>query len=111
MQDKQIEKMRIMLLEDKDDNSKDEIFKSLLEDAEAIALDTLFPFQRDKKILDINDIRLMNWKVRCAIELYNRIGSENIETYSENGLSVTYKAGLISSHLMNELVPRAGVIK
>ena len=48
---------------------------------------------------------------RCAIELYRKIGTTNVQSYSENGLSVTYMTGLISSSLMNELVPKAGVPK
>ena len=59
-----------------------------------------------------NDRRLRNWQVRCAIELYKKMGTTNVQSYSENGLSVTYMTGLLSSELLNELSPpKAGVIR
>ena len=38
--------------------------------------------------------------------------STNVQSYSENGLSVTYLTGLISSDLLRELMPpKAGIPK
>ena len=56
-----------------------------------------------------NTWRMRFWQVRCAIELYNKRDSANIQSYSENGLSVSYLSGLISKTLLDELIPKAGV--
>lgn len=105
----QLQKMRLEILNDINDESKDDIFKMKLLDAKIIALNTLFPFHDTKVDIDENNVRLRDWQVRCAIELYNKIGNENISSYSENGLSVTFLEGVISSSLLKELVPKVGV--
>lgn len=108
---RQIEKMRLEILSDITDKTMDEVFKSKLEDAETIALDALYPYDKTINKLS-NDRRLRNWQVRCAIELYKKMGTTNVQSYSENGLSVTYMTGLLSSELLNELSPpKAGVIR
>lgn len=107
----QIKRMRLEILGDVADSTKDEVFKLKLDDAEVVALNTLYPYDCEQKELDKTNKRLMNWQTRCAIELYRKIGTTNVQSYSENGLSVTYMTGLISSSLMNELVPKAGVPK
>jgi hypothetical protein len=106
--EEQITQMRITILEDENDSSKDSIFNIMLSNAKAIALNTLYPF--DKTITDIEktNFRLRNWQVRCAIELYNAIGKNGLQSYTENGLSVTYFQNLISPVLYRELVPKAG---
>lgn len=110
-QEEQLFRMRLEILNDPSDRTEDEIFKSKLDDAEIIALNTLYPYDYEKKRLDRSNKRLANWQTRCAIELYRKMGTTNVQSYSENGLSVTYMTGLISSSLMNELVPKAGVPK
>ncbi|MEI3530083.1 MAG: hypothetical protein V8Q75_03285 [Bacilli bacterium] len=111
-QEEQLKKMRLEILGDVADNTKDEVFKIKLDDAEVVALNTLYPYDYEQKELDKTNKRLMNWQTRCAIELYKKIGTTNVQSYSENGLSVTYMTGLISSSLMNELrPPKAGIPK
>lgn len=110
-QNEQLQIMRLEILGDVANSNKDEVFKSKLDDAEIVALNTLYPYDYEKKELDKNNKRLVNWQTRCAIELYKKMGTTNVQSYSENGLSVTYMTGLISSSLMNELVPKAGTIK
>lgn len=107
-QEEQIIQMRITVLNDENDDSKDSVFSVMLNNAKAIALNTLYPF--DKTITDIDEtnFRLRNWQVRCAIELYNAIGKNGLQSYTENGLSVTYFQNLISPVLYRELVPKAG---
>ena len=41
-------------------------------------------------------------QTKCAIELYNGIGKENVTSYSENGLSESYEKAGISKDLLNE---------
>ena len=100
--------MRLEILGDKADNSKDEMFKSKLEDAESIALDTLYPYDKTKTQLPYNR-RLRMWQVRCARELYKAMERIGVKSYTENGLSVSYLSSLVSQDLINELVPKAGV--
>ena len=109
----QLKKMRLEILGDVTNKSKDDIFKTKLDDAEIVALNTLFPYDLSKDTIDAeNNKRLANWQTRCAIELYRKMGTTNVQSYSENGLSVTYLTGLISKELLNELTPpKAGAIK
>lgn len=109
----QLKKMRLEILGDVTNKSKDDIFKIKLDDAEIVALNTLFPYDLSKDTIDAeNNKRLANWQTRCAIELYKKMGTTNVQSYSENGLSVTYLTGLISKDLLNELAPpKAGAIK
>ena len=105
--EEQLIQMRWMILGNAEDNSKDTIFNIMLNNAKAIILNTLFPFD-SKAVLDETNFRLRNWQVRCAIELYNAVDREGIQSYSENGFSVSYLASKISTSLMGELVPKAG---
>lgn len=107
----QLKKMRLEILGDLTDDTKDEVFKLKLDDAETIALNALYPYDLTKTEIDKDNKRLANWQVRCAIELYGKIGTTNVSQYSENNLSVAYMTGLVSKELMNELIPNAGVPK
>lgn len=104
--EQQLKKMRLEILNDIDNTSKDEIFLSKLDDAKWIALDTLYPF--NKEITELPD-RYLNWQVRCAIELYELIGQNGYISYSENGLSYSRASEYVSKQLMNELTPKADV--
>lgn len=104
-----ITKMRIEILGDSSDTSKDDVFEEKIKDAKGIALYVLYPFDEEAELPDT--WRMNNWIVRCAIELYNKMSTLNIQSYSENGLSVSYLTGSISKILLDELVPKAGVIK
>ena len=108
-QEEQLIQMRITVLNDENDDSKNSVFTVMLNNAKAIVLNTLYPF--DKTITDIDEtnFRLRNWQVRCAIELYEAIGKNGLQSCTENGLSVTYFQNLISPALYRELVPKAGV--
>lgn len=100
-------KMRIEILNDASDDSCDEVFEQKLNDAKGIALYVLYPYDDTKELPDT--WRMNNWIVRCAIELYNKMSTLNVQSYSENGLSVSYLTGSISKILLDELIPKAGV--
>ncbi|MBO7614793.1 MAG: hypothetical protein J6T15_03760 [Bacilli bacterium] len=102
-------KMRIEILNNANDSSCDDIFEQKLADARGIALYVLYPYDDEKELPDT--WRMKNWIVRCAIELYHKMSTLNVQSYSENGLSVSYLTGSISKILLDELVPNAGVIK
>lgn len=102
--------MRILILgiEQAENSEKDEVFRIKLEDAKNIVLDKVYPFNQD--ISELPE-RLKNWQLRAAVELYQRTGEEGITSYSENGLSYSYKTDLLSEELIHELPPPyAGVI-
>lgn len=102
--------MRLEILENEDDSSKDCIFEQKLEDAKYEYLRLVYPFNLD--IDELPNDRAKNWQTKCAIELYNLAGNENVIQYSENGLSETYAKAGISKDLLNELPPaKAGVPK
>ena len=108
-EDEKLIKMRISILGNSDDESLDDIFLEKLDDAKSIALYTLYPFDEYAELPDT--WRMGMWLTRCAIELYNKKDSANVQSYSENGISVSYLSGLISKTLLNELIPKAGVPK
>ena len=89
------------------DNSKDDIFILMLKRAKYIALGTLYPF--DYEIDELPQRIKEDWQVRCACELFEKVDNSNVQSYSENGLSITYFTGLLSSELMKELTPKVGV--
>lgn len=102
--------MRLEILEDAEDNSKDEIFKIKLQDAKYEYLRLVYPF--NPEIEELPNDRAKNWQTKCAIELYNNMGNENVIQYSENGLSETKARAGLSQDLLNELPPpKAGVPK
>ena len=87
----------------------DFLLETLIEDSINIGLSLKYPFN------DYSDKALPkkynNWVIRCACELYNLAGNENIKSYSENGLNwEKFKSGL-STDLINEIVPSVGTIQ
>ena len=107
-EEEQLKEMRIEILEKVKDDSKDEVFKIKLKRAKQRYLRLVYPFNRE--ITELPDDRAKDWQTKCAIELYNLAGDENLTSYSENGLSETYARAGISQDLLNELPPpEAGV--
>lgn len=110
-EEEQLKRMRLEILKDSNNISLDDTFKIKLDDAEVIALNTLYPYDKTKTSIDENDKRLKNWQTRCAIILYNKADSTNVQSYSENGLTVSFMKGLLPDELINELISKAGAIK
>lgn len=110
-QEQQLQKMRLEILGDSTNDTKDDVFNSKLDDAEVVALNTLYPYDLTKTELDKTNKRLANWQTRCAIELYKAMERIGVQSYAENGLSVSFLTSLISPSLIHELVPKAGAIK
>lgn len=111
-QDEQLMKMRLEILGDVANQSEDDVFKSKLDDAEIVALNTLYPYDLTKTTIDAkNNKRLANWQTRCATELYKAMERIGYQSYSENGLSVQFLTSLLSNDLLGELVPKAGIPK
>ena len=107
MDDTKLQEMRLKILGDIDDDSKDELFQILLKNAKYIALNALYPFDWEAEELPKRVEE--DWVIRCAIELYDLMEDGAYTSYSENGLSWTKSSELVSYKLMNELTPKAGV--
>lgn len=102
--------MRLEILDNINDESKDEIFKIKLKRAKNIYLRLVYPF--NNSITELPDDIAIDWQTRCAIELYNLGGDVGIISYSENGLSETKAKAGLSQDLLNDLPPAHGrVIK
>ncbi len=109
-EEEQLKEMRLEIFEDSSNDSKDEVFKLKLKRAKQRYLRLVYPFNRE--ITELPDDRAKDWQTKCAIELYNLAGDENLTSYSENGLTEKYARAGISQDLLNELPPpQAGVIK
>ncbi len=108
-EDEQLKEMRIEILEDSSNNSKDEVFKIKLKRAKFRYLRLVYPY-RYRTMTELPDKQAQDWQTKCAIELYNLNGDENLKSYSENGLSESYARAGLSPDLLNELPPpEAGV--
>lgn len=102
--------MRLEILENVDDDSKDEVFKIKLEDAKYKYLRLVYPY--NPEIEELPNDRARSWQTKCAIELYKLKGNENTISYAENGLSESYEKAGVSKDLLSELPPaKAGVPK
>ena len=84
---------------------------SLLEESESIALSTLYPFLDDFEGIELPK-KYYNWQIRACVELYKWEGNTGAKAYAENSLSWSRdNDGQLSTALMDELVPCAGVPK
>ena len=100
--------MRLEILEDITDDSKDDIFKIKLEDAKYKYLGLVYPY--NPEIEELPNDRAKNWQTDCAIELYKLDDEGNYTQYSENGLQWTKSKAGLSNDLLNDLPPaKAGV--
>ena len=90
-------------------NTYIEALNRLLEDSKFIALSLRFPYK------DYSNMALPskynNWQLRCCVELYSLIGTANIKSYAENGLSWTRDSGCLSGSLTSEIEPMVGYIQ
>ena len=84
------------------------MLNSLLQDSTQIMLGKLFPFEDFSNY--VRPPQYNNWLIRCCIELYNLADKQGITAYAENGLSWTKLSDGLSHWLMNQLIPRAGVL-
>lgn len=91
------------------DTSNDLIFELMLKRAKYIALGTLYPY--DLEITELPQRIKEDWQVRCACELFDKLDNSNVQSYSENGLAISYFTDLLPESLMKELTPKAGVPK
>lgn len=113
-----VEKTQLELLKERIEYNE-QVFKNkenyekclerLLEDSKYIALSLRYPYE-DYSLLELPK-KYYNWQLRCCEQLYSLIGSDNIVSYSENGLSWTKDSSYLNKGLTNEIMPKVGVPK
>lgn len=89
-----------------DNNSA--LLEELLESAKEIILSRRFPHSDWP---DEVEPRYRGLQIRIALDLYNKRGAEGELAHSENGISRTYTAGWVSRDLLDEIVPKCGVVQ
>ena len=80
----------------------------LLEDSKYIALSLRYPY-KDYSTLELPK-KYYNWQLRCCEELIKLIGSANVKSYSENGISWTKDSGYLTDSLVSEIEPMVGAV-
>ncbi len=80
--------------------------------AKEVLINTLYPFDPsiDPETFVVPR-RYENWIIRAAIEMIERAGVSSAVAYNENGIGIQYGRAQISSALIGELTPKAGIIK
>lgn len=87
------------------------ILQGYLDDAESIALETLYPFLDDYEDVELPK-KYFNWQIRAAVEISKWQGNQGVKSYSETGLSWSKdNDGVLSTALLDELIPRVGTPK
>lgn len=55
-------------------------------------------------------VRYQSLQIRIAAELYNHIGANGQTSYTNNGITRVWESSDVAQSLLNEVVPRVGVI-
>ena len=107
----QLKDMRLIILDDIEDESKDDYFKYYLKVAKNTYLVRVYPFDY-MNMTELPDNIAAEWQTRCAIQLYDNHsnGLDNAIMYSENGLQIQFAKGGISKDLLAELPPPKGKV-
>lgn len=97
---------------DKDDTTLDESLKEIIEQVTDRFYSLKYPFDFD---IDDEDVpkRFNSWIVQASVSVFDSIGYANVRSYSENGVSISWQTmnDGISASLINDLIPKAGVVK
>lgn len=94
-------------------DGEDETLQQLLDIAENIALQTVFPYAQHFEDLEL-PTQYNFWVILAAKELYENKGMTGAYfQYSENGIAYTLKEmnGMLSTGLISQLIPKASVPK
>ena len=88
----------------------DYLLNLLIEMAKDLAKRTIYPFEDDYDEIVLSR-KYDYWVVLAAKEMYQNLGNENVRSYSENGLSISYNElqGGISKSLLGQLTSKVGI--
>lgn len=86
--------------------TNEDILLDCLESAKAAIQSRRYPFgdAPDELEPQYEDLQF-----RCAVDIYNKAGAEGQLGHTENGISRSYEAAWISTQLLQEVTPYAGV--
>lgn len=103
---------KLKLLLNITDNSKDSLLNLLLEIANDVVKQTVYPFVEDLEYVELGS-RYDYFILQASKEMYQNLGSENVVKYSENGIAIEYSEMVngISQSLLSQLTPKVGVPK
>ena len=87
--------------------SDEDLLRDILESARSAILARRYPFQDWPETLEP---RYEDLQLRCALDLYAKIGAEGQTSHSENGISRTWESSWISEELLREVTPLAGMV-
>lgn len=105
MEIKELFKREIELLEKRFPEKKD-----IIEDEIENSVNIYRGLKQDFEISSFNEYE-RNWIKRCAMELIERgTDTHNIQSYNENGYSLSYYESLISLELRREVFPKVKTI-
>lgn len=105
-----LSKLKLLLGIATSDTTKDSLLELLIENATELAKNTLYPFVEDIASIELGS-RYNTWILNASKEMYQNLGQENVKSYSENGLSISYAemSSGVSYDLMSQLVPKVGI--
>ena len=87
------------------DTDTEEVLNGVLEDAEALVLNQMYPFgYPDGTVVPARYERI---QVQLAAELYSKRGAEGQTSHSENGISRTWAE---TSPLLSRVMPHVGSV-
>ena len=72
---------------------------------------TMYTHYKNIDVPNEFDFKQRNWIKRCAVCLIRNEKYLGLQSYSENGYSISVMDGMIAGDLINEIVPRVGVPK
>ena len=88
-------------------------------DEDYLLFDLLLDFAKDKIFAqgypfgnrpDELPLQYQSLQIRIAAELYNHIGANGQTSYTNNGITRVWESSDVAQSLLNEVVPRVGVI-
>ena len=95
-------------------DEEDELLEDIIESAKALFLSSRYPttqYPTDEDGDPIIQPRWNDWILRCAIEMYSKMGAESQTGMVENSISRSWDSGTISLSLMSEIAPVAGIAR
>ena len=106
---------RLKLRLEIDNDEQDALLEDILLSARELFLSTRYPttqYPVDEATGDpIIQPRWNDWILRCAIEMYSKMGAESQTGMVENSISRSWDSGTISLSLMSEIAPVAGIAR
>lgn len=94
------------------ENDEDALLKEMIEDATSLFLSlrysTTSPPVSETDGKPIVEKHYHNWILRCAAEMYSKMGAEGQVSHSENSIKRVWESGSISDSLRAEVVPLIG---